>query len=148
MTDFNETLDQETSSSTKTPAFFSPIVVLSYIGNSIWGVLFLLLFFGCVMNGAKMLESLSLDDFMGGLVMLFAVMSAVFVALCVVCIIAVNKMKKGNKNGFTLYAVCNGIWSMLLLYGSGGDWLFIVMALISILFIVLFYQASKKTNTL
>ncbi len=127
-------------------SLFSTVSGFSYTGNIIWGVLFGLLLIGCIINGASMLEETSLDNFFGGVVVGFAFMSTVILALCVVCIIGLVKMKKGERRGFLIYAISNGLWSLILIYSSQGDFLFLGMAAVSIAFIIYYAIFSKQLN--
>ena len=121
----------------KLSSTFKTITILSFIGNGIWALLFLLLFVACIVNGAAVIKSVSLDNFFGGAIVFFTLLSAVILGVCLTALIGVVKMRKGKRQGFVLYAVANGLWSMLLFYAGtdkGGS-LFWIAGIISLLFI-------------
>lgn len=142
-----ETIDQVEKTSHRS-VLFNVMSILSYIGNGIWTLLFLVLFIGCLSNGAAMMKTISMDAVFGGVVAFFAILSALVILLCVVCIIGMVKMRKGKRSGFFLYAISNGIWGLLIFYAAadGGDIMFIVGGLISIGFIIYFGNIFRKLN--
>lgn len=127
---------------------FKTMAILSYVGNGVWAFLFLLLFIGCVVNGAAMLKSVSLDNFFGGAIMFFTVISALVMVVCLVSIIGVVKMKNGKRRGFFLYAIANGLWSLLLFYAGTGDGgtVFWIGGIISLLFIGFYMLRLHKLH--
>ena len=109
------------------------ISVLTYIGNSIYALLFMILLIACIANGTTMSNSGNFDALVGGLMGVLAVMSVLVIVMCYLCIIGVAKMKKGKKRGLLFYLIGNGLWIILLIYaGRGGGLVYLSAALISI----------------
>lgn len=142
-----ETIDQVEKTSHRS-ALFNVMSILSYIGNGIWTLLFLVLFIGCLSNGAAMMKNVSMDAVFGGVVAFFAILSALIILLCVVSMVGMAKMGKGKRSGFILYAISNGIWALLIFYAAAGDggMGFIIGGLISLGFIVYFGSTFRKLN--
>lgn len=132
----------------KNSSTFKTMSILSFVGNGIWAFLFLLLFIGCVVNGAALMKSVSLDSFFEGAIMFFAVISALIIAACLVAIVGVVKMKNGKRRGFFLYAIANGLWSLLLFYAGTGDGgtIFWIGGIISLLFIGFYMLRLHKLH--
>ncbi len=121
---------------------FKTMTVLSYLGNVICALLCMVLLIACITNGTSMENSEMFDGLFSGLLGVFAVMSALVIGMCWLCIIGVAKMKKGLRRGFILYLIGNGLWVVLLIYsGSDGSLPSLLGALISIGFIA--YYAMK-----
>ncbi|MFT5824024.1 MAG: hypothetical protein ACI8ZM_005290 [Crocinitomix sp.] len=121
--------------------------VLSYIGNGLWALLFMILLIGCITNGTDFENSSAFDGLFGGMLGLFAVMSLLVIIMCWLCIIGVAKMKKGNRRGFMLYLIGNGLWVMLLIYGGrDGSVALLFGAILSIVFIAFFAMKIPKMS--
>ncbi len=142
MNDSQEILDgskKEKSGS----SMYKTMNILSYIGNGVWGILFLLLFVACIVNGAAVASTVSLDSFFGGAIAFFAFLSALVVALCVVSIIGVLKMRKGKRKGFFLYAIANGLWALVLFYAASDNGGFNLIAGGVISFAFVYYYGMR-----
>jgi hypothetical protein len=113
------------------------VAVLSIIGSAFWGIVFFILFIGCLINGAALMESLSMDNVFSGVIFLFAVMSLLIMTLCAFTIVGAIQLKKGLKKGFKFYAIGNIPWVLIMLYASNGSIAFIVVALISAVFVMI-----------
>ena len=118
------------------------MTILSYIGNVICALLCMVLLIACVTNGTSMEKSGMFDGLFAGLLGVFAIMSALVIVMCWLCIIGITKMKKGIRRGFILYLIGNGLWVILLIYsGRDGGLTALLGALVSIGFIA--YYAMK-----
>lgn len=126
---------------------FNTLTILSYIGNAILALLFMILLIGCITNGTNFENSKAFSGLFGGLLGVFAIMSILVIVTCWLCINGVAKMKKGKRRGFMFYLIGNGLWVLLLIYGgSEGSLPFLICALISIGFIVFYAMKLPKMS--
>ncbi|NOQ73334.1 MAG: hypothetical protein GQ574_15115 [Crocinitomix sp.] len=133
------------SAKKKESGAFGVMSVLSYIGNGIWALLFMILLIACITNGTSMQNSGTFDGLFGGMIGVFAAMSALVIIMCWLCISGVAKMKKGNRRGFMFYLIGNGLWIMLLIYaGREGNVTFLSGAVISIVFVTFYAMNLPK----
>jgi len=124
---------------------FNAMSILAFVGNGLWAFLFLLLLIGCTVNGAAMMESTTLNNFFGGIVMFFALASLLMVLSCVVAFVGVLRMRKGYKRGFFLYAGGNGVWILVVFYAAiEGGMTYVLGGILSLLFIVYFASNLGK----
>lgn len=128
---------------------FKTMISLSYIANAIWGVLFLILLVACIGNSQAIIDAtkdrIAPTEIFGSLIALFLILSLVVVALCIICIIGLNLMKRKTKKGFFLYAVANACWALLQIYiGSDDSFTFLASGLVSIVFIFYFTVQLPK----
>lgn len=95
------------------PQAVKVLAILTYVGNGL--ILLALLFFAAFFSsvGARFGAFRAIGGEMGIIVAVF-----LFVALlCVGAIVGAIKMHKGQKSGFTIYAISNGIYIALALIG-------------------------------
>jgi hypothetical protein len=131
----------------KTSGAFGVMSVLSYIGNGLWALLFMIFLIGCIINGKDMVNGGSFEALFGGMLGVFALMSALIVILCWLCISGVSKMKKGIRKGFIFYLIGNGLWSVLLIYGGRDGTVYMLGgALVSIIFIGFYAMKLPKMS--
>ena len=120
------------SAKNKKSSAFNTMATLSYVGNGLWALLFIILLIGCVTNGTSIANSGGMSELVGGVVGVMAAMSLIVIIMCFLCIRGVAKMKKGDRSGFMLYLIGNGLWIALLIYGGRtGSIPFLAGALIS-----------------
>jgi|GEM_PF-2323880 len=144
MSNTNETIDAIATQKEKQRTFQS-FTMLSYIGNAVWGILFLILFIGCIINGEAMLK----DGEDTSRLTFYLIASAVILISCIFCIIGVMGMKRGRKKGFKNYAIGSVIWVLLLFYDSTfgrGTYgmLFPIIASVSIVFVIYYALRLPK----
>ena len=138
-------LSEKSTAKFKKNSLFTTMTTLSFIGNIIWFILFGILLSGSLMNSASIVESFSVDGIKGGIMFIFAIISAIVVSSCIVSLIGLVKMRKGKKRGFGYYAIGNGVWVLMMIYMTFGDYGYaIVSAIISILFILFFFFKSRQ----
>ncbi len=125
---------------------FKIVTTLGYIGNIILVIAFSIMLIACVINGKALLESVSLDQFVGKIVFVYAFFSGIMVLLGIFSIIGLRRMQKGIKRGFLFYVIPNSIWVLNLFYASEGSVTFIVLAVVSVMFIIyyVFYQQGLE----
>ena len=139
----SEEIVDHNSAQRERKSIFQTFAMLSYIGNSIWGILFLLLFIGCIINGEGMLREG--DD--TSRVTFYLIVSALILMASILCIIGVMRMKRGKKAGFYAYAFGNLIWIGLLFYDAGRYGLvFPVLAGISAVFVIYYALRLPKLS--
>jgi len=146
MSNSDEPIDQNATRKQRQRTFQS-FAMLSYIGNSIWGILFLILFVACIVNGQAVLREG--DD--ASRITFYLIISALIVTASLLCIIGVMRMKKGKKKGFYAYAIGNLVWIALLFYDSTfglGTYgiLFPIMAAVSAVFLIYFGLRLPKLS--
>jgi len=142
MSNSEEILDQNKTRKEKQRTFQS-FTMLSYIGNAVWGILFLILFIACIINGEGMLEA-GEDT---SRVTFYLIVSALILIASILCIIGVMRMKRGKKAGFYAYAIGNLIWIGLLFYDAERYGLvFPVLAGISAVFVIYYALRLPKLN--
>lgn len=143
MTDTIDDVLEDGTQSGGVPQIVKTLAIISYVGNALWAVLFLIValainsFKGMFVNrlqGAAM----STDQLMTYVL----VACLIIIATCVISIMGAAKMTKGKKGGFYMYAVANGIWTILLIMGGTPQG--IVCGLISLGFIVAFGMQLKN----
>ena len=135
------------SAKKKESGAFGVMSVLSYIGNGVLALLFMILLIACITNGTSMANSGTFDGLFGGMIGVFAVISALVILISWLCIIGVAKMKKGNRRGLMFYLIGNGLWVILLIYtGRDGSLTFLSGALISIVFTAFYAMKLPKMN--
>lgn len=146
MSNSEELIDQNATRKQRQRTFQS-FSMLSYIGNGLWGALFLILFLACIINGKAVLqegEDVSRITF-------YLVVSGLIVTASLFCIIGVLRMKKGKKKGFYMYVIGNLVWITLLFYdsifGLGTYGIFFpLMAGVSAIFIIYFALRLPKLS--
>lgn len=144
MLENKELLDEPNGANLRS-GLFNTMSILAFVGNGVWGLLFLLLLIGCTVNGAAMMESTTLNNFFGGIVMFFAIASLLMVLSCVVAFVGVLRMRKGYKRGFFLYASGNGIWILAVLYAAiEGGMTYVLGGILSLLFVAYFASNLGK----
>lgn len=111
-----ETLDQFTEQKKEKPGGMTPITILSYIGNTLWIILFAIYFaiFEQFIDMLNLPSDVDLDK----IIMLVRGVFLFLILVCIVSVFGVVQMNRGKKSGFTLYAVSNGIFGLLLIIGS------------------------------
>ncbi|MGB1102587.1 MAG: hypothetical protein ACPG21_03075 [Crocinitomicaceae bacterium] len=118
---------------------FNTLSILSIVGNVLVAILFAILFLGGLNNSSESLQNFAIDGVVGGFMLLFTVLSALVLISCILSILGVVKMRKGQRRGFKLYAIGNGAWIALVFYASLGDaYYYLISAAISALFILFF----------
>jgi len=115
----DEIIDQGGGANTEVPQAVKTLSILSIVGSSIWILLLLIggLYLMSLGSAASGLMGAAVGNVMGivVLVLLF------FIGLNVATLIAAVKMMKGKKSMFILYAIANGIWSLLFLISLGNQ---------------------------
>jgi hypothetical protein len=108
--------------------------ITAIIANGIWLLLFLMLFVGCIVNGQTLVDKMDISSVFTNLVFVFALASLIVVLDCLVCILAVGMIWRGEKKGLKLYVGANSLWVLLVFYASGGDFMYITAGLLSVIF--------------
>ena len=141
-----EIIDQSAGQNQEVPQSVKTLSILSIIGSSLWGLIVLIVMFWMINAASSLSSMLPIADPSGAVVVLVIVF-LIMIGLNVGTLIGAVKMMKGKKKAFTLYAICNGIWALLILLGAmnnpnpTGS---IVVGLVSIGFIVAFGMQMKK----
>ncbi|MCB9223464.1 MAG: hypothetical protein H6582_04740 [Crocinitomicaceae bacterium] len=148
MTDSFDEVLEESAQPKGVPGIVKTLAVISYIGNAIWGLLFLAV--GLMVNSlgglfVNRIESatLSSDQLMRNVML---VSLGIFI-VCVINFIGALLMHRGKKRGFYFYAITNLIWAYLIYWILGETVQGAVCGLISVLFIAGFGMNLKKLNT-
>ena len=143
MTDSFDEVLEESAQPKGVPTIVKTLAIISYVGNTLWALLFLIV--ALALNSFKSMlvnrldaPAMSTDQLMNYIL----IASIVIVLICIVSIIGAAKMTKGSKTGFYLYAVANGLWTVILLLGGTPQG--IVCGLISLGFIVGFGMQLKN----
>jgi hypothetical protein len=124
---------------------FNAVTVFSYIGNAIGALLAMILLIACITNGTSMENSGSFDALAGGLIGVMAVLSALVIVMCYLCLLGVAKMRTGKTRGFLYYLIGNGLWVVFMIYaGREGSLPYLTSALISIGFTVFYAMKLPK----
>ena len=136
MEEFDEVLES-TERETKVPNVVKTLAIISYVGNSLYGLLFLAMVFLVETFKSMFVNKIENADLNTDQLMnIFVIVFVGIILSCIACIIGAFQMTKGRRWGFFLYAVANGLWAALLLYG--GTLQGVVVGLSSIAFIVVF----------
>lgn len=119
------------------PQTVKVLSIFAYIGNGLWATIFLvvLLWIAFAFNSFRLPGVRSSDTGIICAALLFVT------ALCALSIVGAAKMAKGKKSGFYLYAIPNGIWSLMLFFNLEPT--NIVVSLVSISFISGFASQLK-----
>lgn len=148
MEDFNEVLETQEASTKPVPEIVKVLAILSYIGNGFWILAFGWMYFYMSSNLALFEELVQgrIDTEVLTTVILTAFL--VSLGLGILSIVGAAKMAKGKKNGFIFYAIGNGLWVALLLFGSldNGQATNYILILVSVAFLVLFGSHLKNLN--
>lgn len=135
-----QVIDSQASPKQRQPIYQS-MSLLAYIGNTLWGILFLILLIACVINGNAVLKTGDPSSY----IYFYMVVSAIVVLACVLCILGLLGMKRKRKKGFYLYSIGNIIWVGLLFYNpTNYGWIFPVLAVISGVFTIFFALRLPK----
>ncbi|MBI3134295.1 MAG: hypothetical protein HYZ14_06415 [Bacteroidetes bacterium] len=136
MEDTLETLNEKPVA---VPQAVKTLAILAYIGNGLWAVVFLGVFFWMMAASSEFERLLGVGSLPIGVV---GIAIFLVVAMCTLGIIGAFQMAAGKKLGFWLYLVGNGIWVLMNLGSGQGE--NIGMAVISIGFIVGFGANLKS----
>lgn len=124
------------------PQQFKTLTILSHIANGIWGFLFLISIAAFGSMGEQIIRKVpELRGYGSEAVTITIVVLLIILVLIVLSLVGVIMMQRKKKSGFVLYAVANGLWSVLLLMGLTP--IGIITGLAGIGFIVAF---SKHRN--
>lgn len=140
-------IDQGSTGSKQVPQAVKTLGILSIIGSSLWGLIFLIALFWFMSNTSGLG---SLFPGMGDILAVVYGIMVLFILMNVLGIMGAVKMMGGKKSGFILYAVPTGIWAALLLYASinaaegGNPMLLVISAVASIGFIAAFGMQMKN----
>ena len=143
MTEFNDDVLEGTVEIKTVPQVVKTLAILSYVGNGLWTLLLLIMafalnaFMGELVNRLDA-PTMSTDQLMT-LIMIGCLVLAVF---CILSIVGAAMMTKGKKSGFVLYAIGNGIWTLLMIMGGTPQG--IVFGVISLGFILGFGMQLKN----
>jgi hypothetical protein len=143
-----EIIDQSPAQNQEAPQAVKTLAILSIVGSSLWGLIILILMFMFLGAGAGSFGGMFAMG-AGGMIAVLIIILLLMIGLNVGTLIASVKMMKGNKKAFTLYAVCNGIWALLILLGAMNNpnpLGSILVGLISAGFIVAFGMQMKNMN--
>jgi len=102
------------------PQAVKVLSILSIVGSSLWGLLLLILMFMFLGAGGSSFGGLFALG-AGGMVAILVVVFLIMLGLNVGTLIAAIKMMNGSKKAFILYAICNGIWALLVLLGASNN---------------------------
>ncbi len=141
-------IDQGSVGSKEVPQAVKTLGILSIIGSSLWGLIFLIAIFWFMSNTAGLAALLpGMNEMM---TLVYGIM-ALLVLMNVLGIIGAVRMMGGKKSGFILYVVPTALWAILLLFSSmnatqegGNPMLLVVSAVASIGFIVAFGMQMKN----
>ncbi|MEO9532121.1 MAG: hypothetical protein ABJG68_06655 [Crocinitomicaceae bacterium] len=112
-------LDEQVTENKEVPQVVKTLSILSIVGNSLWLLIFLIAAF-YVLAFASAFGGLAGGLFAG----FFAIAAIIFfliLMLHVLGLIAAIRMMNGSKGAFILYAVTNGLWSLLCLMSAVND---------------------------
>lgn len=138
-----ETLDHENKQEEPRPQSFFTLMVLSIIGNGLWILLFVVAF-GMLDEVLVELQKSYLFDDVSEARRILAIVFSIIILLCVGCIVGHVLMYQRKRAGFWIYAVCNGLFALLVLSNLGnGNIQPIFVGLISVGFIIGFSRHLK-----
>lgn len=147
MEDFEEIIDQGGNANKEVPQAVKTLGILSIIGSSLFGLIFLIAMFWVIGASSAMGRLFPIAD-PAGLMVAIIVVFLLFIAFNVLGILGVVKMMKGKKGGFILYAIVTGLWALLLLVGSinnpSNPTMGVLMGVSSIGFIIAFGAQMKN----
>ena len=132
------------------PSAVNVSLIFSFIGNGLWGLLFLLILGITLSSPDELLNALKESDpaefkSMGSEI--FQLIYLFFgggLLLCILSIVGAIMLFKANKKGMILFAIGNGLWGIVLI-GSGTIFL-VLSGLISVLLIFIIGRKLKELN--
>ena len=134
-------IDERPDGPKEVPQAVKTLGIISIIGSSLWALIFLIAMFYVIAAGSMIRSMIPVADPTGAIVMVVLIV-LIFVLIHVFKIVGVARYMKGKKGGYTLYAILNGLWTVLILlsginamssYSAAADYgmFYIVCGLIS-----------------
>lgn len=124
--DAEDIIDQSGGQNQEVPQAVKTLSILSIIGSSFWSLFWLIGMFwmiGAVSNylsaASTMGSMLPIAD-PSGAVLVLVIVFLILIGMNVGTLIAAVRMMQGKK-AFILYAICNGLWSLLCLMTLGNQ---------------------------
>lgn len=123
------------------PQSFKVISILSYIGNGILGISFLVLFlFG--VSGTGMFSKMNTEYVSSPFIVGMTIAFLVGVTATVLSILGIIKMSKNNYSGWLMYILPNGVWIAFMIIGvvntptTNG----VILLLVSLAFYIYYFS--------
>lgn len=137
----DEILESNDQKKVEIPQTVKTLAILAYIGNGLWGLIFLIVFFWVMAASSEFSHLLGIGELPIGAI---AVAILFVIVLCTLSIVGAYKMHVGKKWGFWLYLAGNGIWALVNLSAATPE--NIGVAAISIGFIAGFASNLKSLS--
>lgn len=136
-----ESLESPDEKPAGVPQVVKILAILTYVGNGLWALIFLGVFFWFMADSDAVAAELKLKDLPMGPVAIFIL---ILELMFLFCILGAYSMASGRRAGFWIYLVGNAIWILLnILPGQVENF---IVALISMGFTIGFIVQLKKLD--
>jgi len=136
-----DTIDTLPSNKNQAPQFFNVMIMLVYIANGLWALVFLCLFFWSMISAASFAEVFGTGDVP---MVAFGVFLLIMEVSFALCIAGARGISNGRWLGFWLFLIGNLPW--ILINAAGGMPENFLVAAVSVVFIIAFATQFKKLH--